>query len=107
MMQKENPRLREFSTLAMSNLTQSNPNNIRSAECRNRMFHRFDCLFILRELQEQNGLDVLIRLLNDEKDTTKAYACVTLANCSSDQVVRNNILEKGMIGNLLIPLQAK
>lgn len=29
MMQKENPRLREFSTLAMSNLTQSNPNNIR------------------------------------------------------------------------------
>ena len=29
MMQKDNPRLREFSTLAMSNLTQSNPNNIR------------------------------------------------------------------------------
>jgi hypothetical protein len=29
MMQKDNPRLREFSTLAMSNLTQNNPNNIR------------------------------------------------------------------------------
>jgi hypothetical protein len=29
MMQKDNPRLREFATLAMSNLTQSNPNNIR------------------------------------------------------------------------------
>ena len=29
MMQKDNARLREFSTLAMSNLTQSNPNNIR------------------------------------------------------------------------------
>ena len=29
MMQKENARLREFATLAMSNLTQSNPNNIR------------------------------------------------------------------------------
>lgn len=29
MMQKDNPRLREFSTLALSNLTQSNPNNIR------------------------------------------------------------------------------
>ncbi|CAF1513728.1 unnamed protein product [Rotaria magnacalcarata] len=87
MMQKENPRLREFSTLAMSNLTQSNPNNI-------------------RELQDQAGLDVLIGLLNDEKDTTKAYACVTLANCSTDQVVRNNILEKGLIKNLLAPLQA-
>ncbi|CAF3163555.1 unnamed protein product [Rotaria socialis] len=87
MMQKENPRLREFSTLAMSNLTQSNPNNI-------------------RELQDQAGLDVLIGLLNDEKDTTKAYACVTLANCSTDQVVRTNILEKGLIKNLLAPLQA-
>ncbi|CAF0827367.1 unnamed protein product [Rotaria sordida] len=87
MMQKDNPRLREFSTLAMSNLTQSNPNNI-------------------RELQDQGGLEVLIRLLNDEKDTTKAYACVTLANCSTDQVVRTNILEKGLIKNLLVPLQA-
>jgi hypothetical protein len=60
-----------------------------------------------RELQDQGGLEVLIRLLNDEKDTTKAYACVTLANCSADQVVRNNILEKGLIGNLLAPLQAR
>ncbi|CAF4911305.1 unnamed protein product, partial [Rotaria magnacalcarata] len=58
------------------------------------------------ELQDQAGLDVLIGLLNDEKDTTKAYACVTLANCSTDQVVRNNILEKGLIKNLLAPLQA-
>ncbi|CAF1511372.1 unnamed protein product [Adineta ricciae] len=85
MMQKDNPRLREFSTLAMSNLTQSNSNNI-------------------RELQEQGGLDILIHLLNDEKDTTKAYACVTLANCSTDPVVRANILEKGLITNLLAPL---
>ncbi|CAF0918989.1 unnamed protein product [Rotaria sp. Silwood1] len=87
MMQKDNPRLREFSTLAMSNLTQSNPNNI-------------------RELQDQGGIEVLIRLLNDEKDTTKAYACATLANCSTDQVVRTNTLEKGLIKSLLVPLQA-
>lgn len=60
-----------------------------------------------RELQEQGGADVLIRLLNDEKDTTKAYACATLANCSTDQVVRTNVLDKGLINNLLAPLQAK
>ncbi|CAF1328260.1 unnamed protein product [Adineta steineri] len=87
MMQKDNPRLREFSTLAMSNLTQSNPNNV-------------------RELQEQGGLEVLIHLLNDEKDSTKAYACATLANCSTDQVVRTNALDKGLITNLLAPLHA-
>lgn len=87
MMQKDNPRLREFATLAMSNLTQSNPNNI-------------------RELQDQGGLEVLIRLLNDEKDTTKAYACATLANCSTDQVVRTNALEQNLIKNLIGPLQA-
>jgi hypothetical protein len=52
-------------------------------------------------------LEVLIRLLNDEKDTTKAYACVTLSNCSADQVVRTNALDKGLINNLLAPLQAR
>jgi hypothetical protein len=60
-----------------------------------------------RELQDQGGLDVLIRLLNDVKDTTKAFACVTLANCSIDAVVRNHILDKGLIGNLVDALQAK
>ncbi len=60
-----------------------------------------------RELQDQGGLEVLIRLLNDEKDTTKAYACVTLSNCSADQVVRTNALDKGLINNLLAPLQAR
>lgn len=58
-------------------------------------------------MQDQGGVEVLIRLLNDEKDTTKAYACVTLSNCSTDQAVRTNTLEKGLINNLLPPLQAK
>ncbi len=64
-------------------------------------------MYVHRELQDQGGVEVLIRLLNDEKDTTKAYACVTLANCSADQVVRTNALDKGLINNLLVPLQAK
>ncbi|CAF1281159.1 unnamed protein product [Didymodactylos carnosus] len=87
MMQKENARLREFSTLAMSNLTQSNPNNC-------------------RELQDQNGIEVLIKLLSDEKDTTKAYACSTLANCSTDVVIRTDALNKGIISALLVPLKS-
>ena len=64
-------------------------------------------VFLIRELQEQGGLDVLLRLLNDVKDTTKAYACVTLANCSADHVVRNNIIDKGLISNLLPAMQAR
>jgi hypothetical protein len=58
-------------------------------------------------LQEQGGLEILIHLLNDEKDTTKAYACATLANCSTDPVVRTNVLDKGLIGNLLAPLHSR
>ncbi len=68
---------------------------------------RIISLNIYRELQDQGGLEVLIHLLNDEKDTTKAYACVTLSNCSADQVVRTNALDKGLINNLLAPLQAR
>ena len=61
----------------------------------------------LRELQDQGGLEILIRLLNDEKDTTKAYACVTLANCSADTVVRTNTLDQYLMSNVLVPLQAR
>ena len=105
MMQKDNPRLREFSTLAMSNLTQSNPNNIRYVITDEDIRHRL--IVYIENCKHQGGLEVLIHLLNDEKDTTKAYACAALANCSTDQVVRTNILEKGLITNLLAPLHSR
>ena len=65
----ENPKIREYSSLALSNLTYKNHNN-------------------WRHILNHQGVEPLVHLMKDEKDTTKAYACICLTNMANDEVIR-------------------
>ncbi len=69
LLSNENAKIREYSTLALSNLTYKNINN---------------CRHILKH----NGIDNIMNLMKDEKDTTKAYACICMTNIAADEVIR-------------------
>ena len=34
------------------------------------------------------GIETLVNLMKDERDTTKAYACICLTNMAADEVIR-------------------
>jgi hypothetical protein len=68
----DNSKVREYSCLALSNLTFKNMNNCR-------------CIL------NYQGVEVLVNLMKDEKDTTKAYACMCLTNMAIDSVIRDEV----------------
>lgn len=83
LLSSDNAKIREYSTLALSNLTYKNVNN---------------CRHILKN----NGVDTLIGLMKDEKDTTKAYACICMTNLAADEIIREEAA-KGNFCESLMP----
>lgn len=65
----DNTKIREYSCLALSNLAYKNQNN-----CRN--------------ILSFQGIEPLVQLMRDERDTTKAYACTCLTNMAGDEIIR-------------------
>ena len=55
----------------------------------------------------QQGVESLIKLLRDEKDTTKAYACVCLTNMSSDELIRQDMAQNLFVTYVSAALCAK
>jgi hypothetical protein len=49
----------------------------------------------------------MIKLLRDEKDTTKAYACVCLNNMSSDELIRQEMQQNLFVTYIAAALCAK
>ena len=39
------------------------------------------------------GIEVIVNLMKDEKDTTKAYACICLTNMASDEIIREEVAQ--------------
>ena len=37
------------------------------------------------------GIEVLVNLLKDERDSTKAYACTSLTNMATDEIIREEV----------------
>jgi hypothetical protein len=37
------------------------------------------------------GIEVLVGLLKDERDSTKAYACTALTNMATDEIIREEV----------------
>ena len=87
MLTSDNPKVREFSCLALSNLTYRNTNN-----CRN----------ILSFM----GIEYIVGLLKDEKDTTKAYACICLVNTSADEIIREEVARSGFSQSIISALSS-
>ncbi len=48
------------------------------------------------------GVEALMNLLKDEKDTTKAYACVCLTNMACDEIIREEVSQFSF-GQSIIP----
>ncbi|CAF0799893.1 unnamed protein product [Brachionus calyciflorus] len=83
----ENPKVREYSCLAISNLTFKNTNN-------------------WRNILSFQGIESIVNLLKDEKDTTKAYACISLINMSADEVVREEVAQHSLCQSILPALNS-
>ena len=72
MLTNENTKIREYACLALSNLTYKNHNNG-------------------RHILANQGVEQLVGLMKDEKDTTKAYACICLTNMGTDEIIREEV----------------
>ncbi len=55
----------------------------------------------------QQGIENIVRLLKDDHDTTKAYACVTLTNMASDELMRQEVASNAFIPSLYVALCSK
>lgn len=55
----------------------------------------------------QQGIEVLVKLLKDERDTTKAYACACLTNMSPDEIIRQEICQNLFTPHIAVALCAK
>ena len=45
----------------------------------------------LRHILHNQGIEVLVNLLKDERDSTKAYACTSLTNMATDEIIREEV----------------
>ena len=48
------------------------------------------------------GLETIVNLMKDERDTTKAYACTCLTNMAGDEVIREEISQYSF-GQSILP----
>ena len=62
---------------------------------------------IFSEILAQSGIEIIIKLLRDEKDTTKAYACVCLNNMGTDELIRQDIAQNMFVPYISAALCAK
>ena len=46
-----------------------------------------------RNILNNQGIEVIVNLMKDEKDTTKAYACICLTNMASDEIIREEVAQ--------------
>ena len=93
--------------LALSNLTHNNHNNCRYYKKFNIDETILTKLICLSEILSYQGIETVVKLVKDEKDTTKAYACVCLTNMSFDEVIRQEITQTIFVPTLCVALCAK
>jgi len=87
LLSNENSKIREYSCLALSNLTYKNHNNC-------------------RHILANQGVEQLVALMKDEKDTTKAYACICLTNMGSDEIIREEVGQLSFCQSLIPALNS-
>lgn len=63
--------------------------------------------FLFSEILAHQGVETLVKLLRDEKDTTKAYACVCLVNMSNDELLRQEVEQTVFVPSLAYAMCAK
>ncbi len=59
------------------------------------------------EVCEYNGIEPLINLLSNQRETAQANAAVVLTNLATDEILRSEIQSKGVVGALIRPLQSR
>lgn len=84
----ENGDVAENSSLALANLTSATVQN---------------CV----ELAERNGIEPLIGLLNSSREGAQANAAQVLTNMATDEILRDDIQTRGIVGALLTPLHSR
>jgi hypothetical protein len=52
------------------------------------------------------GIEVIVNLMKDERDNTKAYACITLTNMASDEIIREEVAQFGFAQSILPALSS-
>lgn len=57
-----------------------------------------------RHLLNNQGIEVIMNLLKDERDTTKAYACVCLCNMALDEIVREEVAQNAFGQSIIVAL---
>ena len=60
----------------------------------------------LRHLLNNQGVEVIMNLVKDEKDTTKAYACTCLTNMAADELVREEVSQFAFGSSIIAPLSS-
>jgi uncharacterized protein YuzB (UPF0349 family) len=110
MLVSDNPKVREYACLALSNLTYKNTNNCRyllNHEKKNKFLNIvFYYVWIIRNILSFAGVEPIVSLLKDEKDTTKAYSCICLINMSSDEIMREEVARSGFSQSIISSLSS-
>ncbi|XP_074650808.1 armadillo repeat-containing protein 3-like [Tubulanus polymorphus] len=88
MLKSDNSELKEAATAALANLTVSNTNNC-------------------GEVLHKNGIEPLINLLADQRETVVANAACVLTNMSVDEQMRAEIQRLGVVSAVILPLKSQ
>ncbi|XP_006815757.1 armadillo repeat-containing protein 3-like [Saccoglossus kowalevskii] len=85
LLNSDQANVREAASLALANLTTSSSNNC-------------------SDVVDQKGVEPLIGLLGDSKEGAQANAAVVLTNMATDEIMRTDIVSKGIVSALTSPL---
>lgn len=88
LLNSDNLDVAEFSSLALANLT--------SGQVQNSI-----------EIGDRNGVEPLIGLLTSARENAQANAAQVLTNMATDEILREDIQKKGVVGALIAPLHSR
>jgi len=60
-----------------------------------------------RNILNNQGIEVIVNLMKDEKETTKAYACICLTNLASDEIIRQDVAQFSFAQSIIPALNSQ